>query len=221
MFHEEDELGWIWYREWEEVTRMQFPSRNLGLISKTVEGGRIDAPSLLVHASPFHTPFLRNGSSLFPCLEGGNRRGGGREDLLLLQAAGSSLHRYALGTDRSDRYGVCHSQQSIDQPLEPSPQPSSFQFHSQSRILEICLLHYGKLLTMVVFGLWKWDHGFPDLCCRSASVNGSWQVEFEIFISIFGKFLEYLESFLPSDGSFGGRCLGSFVDVDQIYGGWN
>lgn len=146
---------------------------------------------------------------------------GGREDLLLLQAAGSSLHRYALGTDRSDRYGVCHSQQSIDQPLEPSPQPSSFQFHSQSRILEICLLHYGKLLTMVVFGLWKWDHDFPDLCCRSASVNGSWQVEFEIFISIFGKFLEYLESFLPSDGSFGGRCLGSFVDVDQIYGGWN
>lgn len=129
-------------------------------------------------------------------------------------AFASSLHRYALGTDRSDRYGVCHSQQSIDQPLEPSPQPSSFQFHSQSRILEICLLHYGKLLTMVVFGLWKWDHGFPDLCCRSASVNGSWQVEFEIFISIFGKFLEYLESFLPSDGSFGGRCLGSFVDVD-------
>lgn len=47
------------------------------------------------------------------------------------------------------------------------------------------------------------------------------RVEFEIFISIFGKFLEYLESFLPSDGSFGGRCLGSFVDVDQIYGGWN
>lgn len=91
-----------------------------------------------------------NGSSLFPCPE--ETEGG---DLLLLQAAGSSLHRYALGTPRvrDPRYGVCRLQQSIDQ-RNLHLKPVLFQFHSRTRIFEICLPRYGKLLTMV-FGLWK------------------------------------------------------------------
>lgn len=93
-----------------------------------------------------------NGSSLFPCPE--ETEGG---DLLLLQAAGSSLHRYALGTPRvrDPRYGVCRLQQSIDQ-RNLHLKPVLFQFHSRTRIFEICLPRYGKLLTMV-FGLWKWE----------------------------------------------------------------
>lgn len=73
-FHEEDELGWIWYREWQEVIRMQFPrrERSLGLISRSVEGGERSMRRL---SSPILS--FRGGSSLFPCLEGGNRGDGG------------------------------------------------------------------------------------------------------------------------------------------------
>lgn len=113
---------------------------------------------------------------------------GGREDLLLLQAAGSSLHRYALGTDRSDRYGVCHSQQSIDQPWNLHLNHLLFNFiHKVGSSKSVCY-------TMENFLRWWYsDYGNEITVFRICVVDrpawmevGKWNLKF---------LLVFLESF--------------------------
>lgn len=147
MFHEEDGLGSIWYREWQEVIRMQFPrrERSRSYLSKSVWKGT-GSMHLLVHTLDTS---LRNGSSLFPCPEetGGTFCFCKRPDPAFTVTPWERV--------RDPRYGVCRLQQSIDQ-RNLHLKPVLFQFHSRTRIFEICLPRYGKLLTMV-FGLWKWE----------------------------------------------------------------
>lgn len=93
-FHEEDELGWIWYREWQEVIRMQFPrrERSLGLISRSVEGGERCAVSLLLYfPSAAGHPYFLASKEETEGMEGP------------FAFASSRIQRYALGTPARSR----------------------------------------------------------------------------------------------------------------------
>lgn len=164
---------------------MQFPSRErspLGLISKN-EGRGKDRCTVFSLYFP-----SANGSSLFPCLEGGNR-GGGRGPFAF---ASSRIQRYVLGTaarsrDRIDK--ECATRRTVDR---------SENLGKTFAILSLDFIHkVGSSKSSVCYATGKLSlHGgirimemrsMVSSVDRAARMEIGSRVEFEIFISILRK----------------------------------